>query len=193
MPAAARPELESGRVYRTRDFGLWGSNPPRLAKRLVSQGVLSPLGHGLYAHLKVSRFGAVPPTAEELMRAFLDGAPYVLTGPARWNALGLGSTALFAAPLIYNTKRSGWFSWGGQSFQLRRVAFPERPSPEWFVVDLFENAAMAGVAPDALANSLKQAMQRHAFDRTRLREMAQRYGKRTTYTFIELALAQVPE
>ena len=41
------------------------------------------------------------------MRTFLDGGPFVFTGAERWNALGLVSTAAFAAPLVYNTKRSG--------------------------------------------------------------------------------------
>jgi hypothetical protein len=55
------------------------------------------------------------------MRAFLDGGPFVFTSPERWNALGLGSTAVFAAPLVYNTKRSGAFELGGRRFVLRRV------------------------------------------------------------------------
>jgi len=37
---------------------------------------------------------------------------------------GAGITALFAAPLVYNTKRSGTFELGGRKFVLRRVAFP---------------------------------------------------------------------
>ena len=47
------------------------------------------------------------------MRAFLDGGRFVFTGPERWNALGLGTTALFATPLVYNTRRSGTFELGG--------------------------------------------------------------------------------
>jgi hypothetical protein len=39
-----------------------------------------------------SRFGDVPPTREELLRGFLEGSPYVITGPERWNPLGLGTT-----------------------------------------------------------------------------------------------------
>ena len=45
------------------------------------------------------------------MRAFLDGGPFVFTGPERWNALGLGTTAMFAVPL-YITKRDGTFAFG---------------------------------------------------------------------------------
>lgn len=98
-----RSHLEPGRVYRTRDLATWSANAPRLAKRLVDQGELVPLAHGLFAHPKQSRFGPVPPLDEEIMRAFLDGGPFVFTGPERWNALGLGTTAVFTVPLVYNT------------------------------------------------------------------------------------------
>src|SRR3990170_8802520 len=86
--------------------------------------VMTMPAHGLFVHPRRGRFGVVPPSDEELLRAFLCGAPFVLTGPDRWNALGLGTTAVFAAPLVYNTKRSGTFELGGRRFVLRRVAFP---------------------------------------------------------------------
>ena len=165
MGTAAQPTLEAGRVYRTRDFAEWSANAPRLAKRLVREGQLVPLAHGLFARPARSRFGNVPPTDQELMRAFLDGAGFVFTGPERWNALGLGSTAVFATRLVYNTKRSGTFAFGGRRFLLRRVAFPENPPPEWFVVDLLENADQAGASARELAQTLGRALRRGAFNR----------------------------
>ena len=81
-------------------------------------------------------------------------------GPERWNALGLGSTAVFAAPLVYNTKRSGAFELGGRRFVLRRVGFPPNPPPEWFVVDLFENADRAGASRTELPAALTRACAR---------------------------------
>lgn len=185
MTAPAHPQLEAGRVYRTRDLAAWSANAPRLARRLVLQGVLVPLAYGLFAHPKQGRFGAVPPADDELMRAFLDGSPFVFTGPDRWNALGLGSTAVFAAPLVYNTKRSGTFELGGRRFVLRRVAFPENPPPEWFVVDLLEHADQAG----ASRADLTAALARSAFDRDRLEEMAKRYGTKATQALVKRALA----
>jgi hypothetical protein len=96
-------------------------------------------------------------------------------GPERWNALGLGSTAVFAAPLVYNTKRSGALGLGG------RRAFPPNPPPEWFVVDLFENADRAGASRTELAAALTRACARpREFTRERLREMAKRYGTKAT-------------
>lgn len=189
MPAPSLPHLEPGRVYRTRDLSAWGANAPRLAKRLVREGQLVRLAHGLFARPKRSRFGMAPPSDEELMRAFLDDSPFVFTGPERWNALGLGATALFAQNLVYNQKRSGTFDLGGRRFLLRRVAFPENPSPEWFVVDLFEHAGQAAVAPEGLEAALVRELRRGAFDRARLRDMATRYGTKATSRRIEAALA----
>ena len=184
MALPTNPILEPGRVYRTRELKAWGINAPRLAKRLVRERKLVPLAPGLFAHPKRGRFGAVPPSDEELMRAFLEGAPFVFTGPDRWNALGLGTTAVFAAPLVYNTKRSGTFDFGGRRFELRRVAFPENPPPEWFVVDLIEHADQAGASRSELASSLAKALARKTFSRNRLTEMAKRYATKSTQALV---------
>lgn len=190
MASATTPQLKPGAVYRTRDLGAWGANSPRLAKRLVRDGVLVPLAHGLFAHPQKSRFGSVPPADDELMRAFLDGGSFVFTGPEKWNALGLGSTAVFATPLVYNTKRSGTFTFGGRSFQLRRVAFPEAPPAEWFVVDLFENADQAGVSRAELASALTRALRRGDFDRARLAAMTKRFATKATASLVNQSLSE---
>lgn len=189
VTASAHPTLEAGRVYRTREFAVWGANPPRLAQRLVRDGRLVQLAHGLFAAPKKCRFGVVPPTDEALMRAFLDGSPFVFTGPERWNSLGLGTTAVFARSLVYNTKRSGLFTLGGREFLLRRVAFPEAPHPEWFVIDLLENAEQAAASREELATSLAVALRAGRFGRGRLLEMSQRYASRRTQALVRAALA----
>ena len=188
MTAPARPELEPGRVYRTRDFAPWSANPPRLAKRLVREGSLVRLTHGLFAHPIQGRFGAVPPSDQELLRAFLDGGPFVVTGPARWNALGLGATAMFATPLVYNTKRSGVFDLGGRTFILRRVAFPDEPTAEWFLVDLFEHADQAGTSKAELTERLRRALAAGRFDPVRLQAAAATYGSKDIRARIASAL-----
>ncbi|RKG56134.1 hypothetical protein D7X30_24315 [Corallococcus sp. AB011P] len=188
MPAAVHPVLEPGRVYRTKELATWGANAPRLARRLVDEGVLIPLAHGLYACPKRGRFGVVAPSDEAIMKAFLEGGPFVFTGPDRWNALGLGATAVFASALVYNTKRSGRFELGGRTFELRRVAFPQPPTLEWFVVDLFENAGSAGVTPAGLTRALMRALKRGAFDARRLGGMSDRFGRQSTREWIHEAI-----
>ena len=188
MPAASQPELEPGRVYRTREFALWGANPTRLAQRLVRAGSLVRLCQGIYVHPETSRFGRVPPADEEVVRAFLDGGPFVFTGPERWNALGLGTTAVFALPIIYNTKRSGVFSFGGRRMLFKRVAFPVKPTTAWFVVDLFEHSDEAGVDRGALTERLTRLVAQGKIDRGELSKAAQRYGSRQTQTLVGQAI-----
>ena len=188
MTAAARPRLRPGRVYRTRDLGRWSANAPRLAKRLVQEGRLVPLAHGLFACSGRGEVGFEPPSDEEVMRAFLGRGRFLFTGPEWWNALGLGTTALLAGPLVYNTKRSGVFDLGGRQFILRRVAFPNKPPPEWFVVDLIENAGRAGASRDGIAEALRRAVMQGAFDAEKLRKMAGRYGTRATQALVEGSL-----
>jgi hypothetical protein len=96
---------------------------------------------------------------------------------------------VFAAPLVYNTKRSGTFEFGGRRFVLRRVAFPENPHPEWFVVDLLEHAQQVGASRTELAVVLGRALARGAFARDQLRTMARRFGTKATQTLVDTALA----
>jgi len=182
------PALEPGRVYRTRDFAEWTANAPRLADRLVREGKLRKLAQGLFVHPAKSRFGIVPPSDEEILRAFLGGDPFVITGPDRWNSLGLGSTAVFAAPLVYNTKRTGKFEFGGRPFILRRPKFPATPSREWYAIDLIENADQAGASRTDLVEELARATARGEFDREALGEMAAKYGTKETQRMVESAL-----
>lgn len=181
--------LKPGSVYRTRDLAAWTANSPRLARRLVEEGTLVPLAHGLFAHPRSSRFGPVPPRDEEIMRAFLDGGPFVFTGPERWNALGLGTTAVFAVPLVYNTKRSGTFTFGTRRFVLRRVAFPHNPPAEWFVIDLLEHAEQAAASPTDIAPTLQRALAQGRFNQDRLLALARQYGSRATQKLIAEAVA----
>lgn len=176
MTASARPNLEPGKVYRTSDLARWSANPTRLAARLVDQGELVRLRRGLFAAPRASRWGNVPPSDDALLTSFLGGSPYIVTGPPRWNALGLGATAMFAMPLVYNTLRSGVFDLGGRPFLLRRVRFPTNPPPEWFAVDLLMNAEQAGASLTALMGALARAVLAGRLDRARLQQMAKAYA-----------------
>ncbi|OGQ09700.1 MAG: hypothetical protein A2138_09580 [Deltaproteobacteria bacterium RBG_16_71_12] len=140
------PPLEPGRVYRTKELAAWARNPFALAMRLVDEGKLTRLGHGLYHHPAAGLLGPLPPSSEELVRAFLGGRRFVFTGTSMWNRLGLGTTQAMTVTLVYNTERSGRFTLGRRSFVFKRSRFPESPTAEWFAVDLLNNLALV---PDA--------------------------------------------
>jgi len=187
---AARPDIEPGRAYRTRELRRWGANPTRLARRLVREGRLREAAHGLFYAPINSRFGPAPARDDEFLRAFLGDSRFVITGPPRWNALGLGSTAMFAATLAYNTRRTGDFTFDGRRFLLRRVLFPDNPPPEWFVVDLLQHHDMAGASLDELEDRLTTTLREGRWDADRLREMADEYGTKATLALVEHCIAE---
>ena len=185
MARAAEPELEPGRAYRTRDLRRWSTNPTRLAKQLVNEGRLLKAAHGLFYAPVQSRFGRAPVSDTELLRAFLGGSPFIISGPLKWNALGLGSKAMFPVTLVYNTKRTGEFMFDGKRYLLRRVLFPKDPPPEYFVVDLIEHHAMAGISSSDLERGLEIALRNGRWSTSTLKEMAERYGRRRTQSLVE--------
>ena len=193
MSLAAQPNLEPGKAFRTRELRLFGANPARLARRLMREGKLQQAAHGLFYAPVQSRFGQAPPPEDEILRGFLDGSPFVITGPPKWNTLGLGATAMFAATLAYNQKRTGEFNFDGRRFLLRRVYFPENPSPEWFVVDLLQHHDMAGVSLAELRDRLIATLREGRWNRDRLRAMAEQYGTKATLALVERCLSTAGE
>lgn len=187
---ANRPHLEPGRAYRTRDLLRWGRNPTRLARHLVAEGRLREAAHGLYYAPVDSKFGPAPASDEELLRAFLCGDPFLITGPPLWNSLGLDSTAMFAAKLVYNTRRTGEFVLDGRRFILRRVNFPTTPAPEWYVIDLLQHHDMAGATLSELRAGLVATLRAGRWDCARLRAMAKAYGSKATLALVEDALGE---
>jgi hypothetical protein len=93
-------------------------------------------------------------------------------------------------PLVYNTKRSGVFDLGGRKFMLRRVPFPEKPTAEWYVVDLVEHADQAGASRSEITKALAHAVANGRFDRSRLRAMADLYATKATRALIDAATSK---
>jgi hypothetical protein len=155
---------------------------------LVKEGKLRKLNHGLFLHPRSGRFGEVPAEDYELVRGFLQEDEFVFTGSEQWNALGLGSTAVRAVPLVYNRKRTGDFRFGNRRFELRRVDFPESPPPEWFVVDLLQHTDQAGVSHSDVTENLCHALSSQRFDSSVLQEMAEDYGTRATQELVATAV-----
>ena len=187
----ATPRLRRGRVYRTEDFSRFDRNPTRLASKLVREGKLRRLRKGLYHAPRRSAFGEVPPSEEELLRAYFRGRPYLRTGPSVWNTLGLGTTAVEALPLVYNTTCTGEVELGGRRFELRRVRFPRQPDPEYFVVDLLENVQRTGVELERVRRALTAALEGGRFEFGRLLDRVSEYGTRATSELVREALPEV--
>jgi len=186
------PSLKAGRVYRTADLSRWDRNGTRLARRLEKDGKLRRLAQGLYVCEEQSAFGPVPPGDEEVLCAFLKKTPFVISGPSQWNLLGLRSTALFADTWVYNTRRTCTLNVGNRRLHLRRVRFPKRPTPEWYVVDLLLHHDSAGMALQDLEDALRSALSAGRFDAGLLREAAAGYGTRETRRLVERASASRP-
>ena len=97
---------------------------------------------------------------------------------------------MFASTLVYNTLRTGDFTLAGRTFVLRRVYFPETPTPEWFVVDLLKHHDMAGLALSKLRTNLVATLRLGRWDIERLREMAAAYGTKSIAGLIDECIAE---
>lgn len=194
MPAPVRVRLRPGDVLRTEDLRKHTANPSRVIKRLVARGELRPIQRGLYAVPEKSKFGDVPPTDEALVAKLLKTDRFVFTGSDRWNALGLGATAVLPVRLVYNERRHGSVTLGNRRFELRQVVrLPKRPNAEWYAVDLLENASVAGVAVSTVEDALRTAMAERRLDPTALMQMASTYGTQRTQAVVERARRQAED
>ena len=172
------PTLVPGRVYRTKEFGAWAKNPFALATRLVAEGKLRHLGHGLYHCPKAGILGPMPPTAGELVRAFLGDRPFLFGGTAAWNRLALGTTQAMVHPLVYNTERSGDVTLAGRTFTFKRTRFPAEPDAEWFAVDFLNNLdSIPDADPAAVTEALLRRLERD-LERGRFTAAMAEYGSR---------------
>lgn len=195
MPALVHPAapalVEPGRVYRLRELvGPGVKNPSRAVSALVRAGALVRLQPGLFATPRPSRWGPVLPSDEALLNAVLGEGNWILSGPPRWSALGLGVTAQHAVTWVTNRRRSGPLRLGGRRFALRLGRFPPDPPPEWFVVELFSHAATVGLSLPQLTESLRRALAAGRFDRATLRRLARDAApRREVVMSLEAALA----
>lgn len=190
MAAPAQVELTPGKVYRTAEFQRWGANPTRLVGRLVREGRLRRLGHGLYFAPKMAWFGETVASNEDLLNAYLNGSPWIYSGPQAWNSLGLGSTGVYVWPLVYNTQRTGLVELGARKFHLRRRAFPLDPPEAYFVIDLLHHWREAGVGRDVIEYHLTRSLRAGRFDGKLLMAMAVRFGTAQERSFLQQALKE---
>ena len=69
----------------------------------------------------------------------------------------LGSTSVANAQLVYNRERTGELSWLGEGSICGGSVSLAETGAEYYVVDLFQNAELAGVELSVLSDNLSRA------------------------------------
>jgi len=182
-----KSHLRPGQVYRRSDLTAWSRSPDRHLAQLEAEGTLTKIRRGLYECPKQSRFGKLPANAVNLVKCFLKDDNFLLTSPNDYNTLGLGTTQLYNAQVVYNHKRHGRFELGGKTFDFRmKPRFPKKVTKEFLLVDLVNNL-------DKLAEDREVLIQR-VFSKLpqvnlkRLRSAVKRFGKVSTQKLFNKAL-----
>ena len=110
-----RKHLRPGQVYRRKELARWSKAVDRHLAQLVEEGRLEKVSGGLYMVPRETRFGKAAATDEELVGAFLGNDRYLLVSPNAYNGLGVGTTQLYNAPVVYNWKRHGRLDLDGRA------------------------------------------------------------------------------
>lgn len=178
-------KLQSGQVYRREAFLGLSKAADRDLLMLVNQGLLEKVGAGLYYKPKKSRFGALPPQDNALVKAFLRDSRFLIFSWNEYNSLGLGLTQLYNRVVVYNHKRHGLFELGGKQFDFQRPArgFPTKLSSEFLLVDLLNNLNNLSEDAEVVRSSIKSNLDK--FNRKKLVTVARRYGKISAQKFLQ--------
>lgn len=177
-----RKRLRPGGVYRRKDLARWSNAVDRHLQQLVDEGRLEKVSGGLYMAPRETRFGKAPATQEALVSSFLKDDRFLLVSPNAYNALGVGTTQLYNAPVVYNHKRHGRLELDGRPYEFRRrMTFPKKVSEEFLLVDLLHNLDRLPEDQEAVrtrALSRARSMDRkrlakaiHDFDSARVRKL----------------------
>ncbi len=170
--------LTSGKVYRRSDFLGMTSSVDRSLKALVGAGFLKKLQHGLYLAPKQTIFGEAMPDEEELLKKFLNDDHFVVYGPSRFNALGLGTTQLYNKRVVFNRKRHGAMRLGDRSYDFYRWReAPKVLSKEFLLVEMFNKFSELAEDYDAVVNNLKAKLSE--FNSAKLHNALNRFGTRS--------------
>lgn len=132
-----KTHLNPGQVYRRSDIEKWSNAVDRHLNQLQKEKVLFKLSGGMYYCPKESPFGPVPPSDNELVKAFLKDDRFLIMTPNAYNSLGVGTTQLYNETIVYNHKRHGVFQFGMRSFRfVVKHHFPPNLFEEFLLVDL---------------------------------------------------------
>lgn len=186
--AEFKSNLRPGQVCRRADLKDLSHSVDRHLQQLVKDGSLRKVSPGVYYYPKQSRFGALPPDEEKLVRAFLKDDNFYLASLNAYNSLGVGATQLYNQKLVYNSKRDGVHTLNGRSYYfLKNRNFPKKPDKAFLMVDLVNNMKM--LAEDSEELKMKLSVQVRAMDKTTLEKAVQRYGGSRTKEFFSKLLS----
>lgn len=178
--------FRTGKVYRREDLLPYSNSIDRDLQRLLAEGTLRKLAHGLYYKPKKNVFGDVPPEEKDLINSFLRDKNFLTFNPSVYNTLRLGTSQLYNKTVVYNHKRHGEFKLGNRTYDFRmKHRFPKanQVTAEFLLVDMLNN--LSELAEDE-AVVLKQAKRRLGdFDSNRLRKMVADYGSVATRRLFE--------
>lgn len=147
-------------------------------------GKLQKLAPGLYHVPRPSRFGPLPASDEELVRAFLRDDDVLVFSPTAYNPVGLGTTQLYNQTLVYNHKRHGQFKLGNRQFDFRvKPRLPKKLTAEFLYVDLLNNWGQLAEDRDlVLARAQEKLVD---YDFTRLKQALKAYGNMATRKLVQ--------
>ena len=174
-------QMKKGRVYRRDELSSLSSSVDRELKELVSKNLVVKAASGLYYRPKMSRFGALAPESNEMVRAYLKSDDFLLTTLNVFNGLGVGLTQLVNEYVVYNRKRVGKVKLNGFNYYFKRPTnFPKKKdvNEEYLFVDLLNNYKDLPDPPDKLWDSLKHKVKELPYDK--LVKLSQQYGKAST-------------
>jgi len=173
-----KKHLKPGQVYRRAGLQQWSKAVDRHLKYLVKEWTLQKMSPGLYYCPAKASFGEIPPEDEELVRAFLKSNDFLLTSPNLYNSLGVGTTQLYNKRVVYNHKRHGKFTLGGNVFDFRlKHKFPEKLTKEFLFVDLLNNLdELAEDRQEVLESAKEKTLQ----ERNRMKRFINSYGGERT-------------
>jgi hypothetical protein len=180
--------MDFGKVYRREDLLPFSHAIDRDLSTLNSKGMLEKLSGGIYYKPRISRFGKLPPSDEEVVAAFLGRDKFLLYSWNQYNSLGFGLTQLYNKAIVYNLKRHGSFKLGSKvyDFRIPNRGFPEKLTPEFLLVDLLNHLYELAEDSEYIKNQVRMNLNR--FDIIRVKECAFNYGKVATKHFLNKVL-----
>ena len=180
-------QMKPGSVYRRAALLSASSSLDRDLHTLVEKKKLKKLATGLYYRPKTSRFGALPPADDVLVKGVLN-KPFLMYSWNDYNKLGLGLTQLYNNVVVYNSERHENKKLGRRIFSFKRPnnGFPSKLTKEFLLVDLLNNSKY--LTEDVSQLKLKIKKNIDQFDKNQLMKLSKKFGKVGTKKYLQTLL-----